>query len=71
MLTWSKFKEEFLEKFVTLSHRLQREVEIYNLRQGKLLVSEYEKEFLTLPRSVDSYADTDEKHARRFCDDVK
>ena len=71
MLTWSKFKEEFLEKFITLSHCLLREVEVYNLRQDKLLVSEYEKEFVALPRSADSYADTDEKHARRFRDDLK
>ena len=63
-LTWNEFKEEFLEKFIPLSHRLQREAEFHNLRQGKMSVSDYEKRFVTLAHSPGNYADTDEKRAR-------
>lgn len=64
-ITWTRFTELFLEKYVPKYLKNQLEVKFLELKQGNMSVVEYEAMFTELSRFV-TYVDTDEKRANRF-----
>ncbi|XP_074337396.1 uncharacterized protein LOC141674584 [Apium graveolens] len=65
-VTWTRFKELFLEKHYPRYVQKQMEMKFLELKQGNMTVLEYEKNFTELSRFVTKYVDTDEEKARRF-----
>ena len=47
-ISWTQFKEEFLEKFYPTVYKDQKIEEIFKLEQGTMSVKDYEKKFLEL-----------------------
>ncbi|XP_074363196.1 uncharacterized protein LOC141703633 [Apium graveolens] len=65
-VTWERFKELFLEKYYPKYVQKQMEVKFLELKQGKMTVLEYEKNFIELSRFVTKYVGTEEEKAQRF-----
>ncbi|XP_074377139.1 uncharacterized protein LOC141718659 [Apium graveolens] len=66
LVTWTRFKELFLEKYYPRYMQKQMEMKFLELKQGSMTVLEYEKKFTDLSRFVTKYVDTDEEKARIF-----
>ncbi|XP_074342214.1 uncharacterized protein LOC141679679 [Apium graveolens] len=65
-VTWTRFKELFLEKYYLRYIQKQMEMKFLELKQGSMKVLEYEKKFTELSRFVTKYVNTDEEKAQRF-----
>ncbi|XP_074355305.1 uncharacterized protein LOC141694003 [Apium graveolens] len=65
-VTWTRFKELFLEKYYSRYMQKQMDMKFLELKQGSMTVLEYEKKFIELSRFVTKYVDVDEEKARRF-----
>ncbi|XP_074342708.1 uncharacterized protein LOC141680356 [Apium graveolens] len=65
-VTWTRFKELFLEKYYPRFMQKQMEMKFLELKQGSMIVLEYEKKFTELSRFVTKYVNTDEEKAQRF-----
>ena len=50
VVTWARFKSEFLKKYFPEDLRTRKEVEFLNLKQGSLFVAEYAAKFEELSR---------------------
>ena len=50
VVTWGRFKTEFLRKYFPEDLRTRKEVEFLNLKQGSLFVAEYAAKFEELSR---------------------
>ncbi|XP_022865430.1 uncharacterized protein LOC111385281, partial [Olea europaea var. sylvestris] len=65
-MTWAQFKEEVMTKYFPQSLRDRREAEFLQLKQGNMLLDEYERKFEQLSRYATHLVDTEPKKARRF-----
>ncbi|KAL8108855.1 hypothetical protein AgCh_025093 [Apium graveolens] len=64
-LTWERFTEIFLEKYLPSYMQDQMEMKFLDLRQEDMSVAEYEVKFSELSRFVPEYMNTEEKKAKR------
>ncbi|KAL8131237.1 hypothetical protein AgCh_007237 [Apium graveolens] len=71
VISWERFKELFLEKYFPQFVQDQMELKFLELKQGNMLVTDYEGKFEELSRYVSSYVDTDRKKAKRFQQGLK
>ncbi|XP_074336799.1 uncharacterized protein LOC141673972 [Apium graveolens] len=65
-VTWTRFKELFLEKYYPRYMQKQMEMKFLELKQESMTILEYEKKFTELSRFVTKYVNTDEEKAQRF-----
>ncbi|KAH6784453.1 hypothetical protein C2S52_009412 [Perilla frutescens var. hirtella] len=63
---WEDFKYDLYQKYIPECYREEKEMEFWNLRQGKKTVTEYDREFNQLSRHVPHLVDTDRKKAHKF-----
>ncbi|XP_057768171.1 uncharacterized protein LOC130988364 [Salvia miltiorrhiza] len=66
-LTWEQFKAGIYDKYIPKSYRKKKEAEFYNLKQGKMSVTQYDRMFCDMSRYAPEQVDTDEKMAEKFC----
>ncbi|XP_074361307.1 uncharacterized protein LOC141701576 [Apium graveolens] len=71
VITWEKFTDMFLEKYLPSYMQDQLEMRFMNLRQENMTVAEYEANFLELTRFVPEYVNTEAKKAKRFQQGLK
>ncbi|XP_074376945.1 uncharacterized protein LOC141718456 [Apium graveolens] len=71
VITWEKFMETFLEKYLPIYMQDQLEMRFLNLRQEDMTVAEYEVNFSKLARFAPEYVNTEEKKAKRFQQELK
>ncbi|XP_022897718.1 uncharacterized protein LOC111411415 [Olea europaea var. sylvestris] len=65
-LTWEQFKDEVMAKYFPQALRDFKESEFLQLRQGKLSLIDYERQFEQLSRYAPHLVDTEVKKIRRF-----
>ena len=56
-MSWTQFKEEFLEKFYPTVYKDQKIEEFFKLEQGTMSVTNYKNKFLELVRHVPLFCD--------------
>ena len=56
-VSWTQFKEDFLEKFYPTVYKDQKIEDFFKLEQGTMLVIDYEKKFSELVRHVPLFCD--------------
>ncbi|KAL8095247.1 hypothetical protein AgCh_036633 [Apium graveolens] len=64
-LSWEKFTEMFLEKYLPSYMQDQLEMKFLDLRQEDMSVAEYEVKFSELSRFIPEYVNTEAKKAKR------
>ncbi|XP_042056264.1 uncharacterized protein LOC121800831 [Salvia splendens] len=65
-MTWVGFKTEIYNKYVPKSYRKEKASEFYNLTQGRMTVTEYDRALSSITRYALDQDDTDEKLAEKF-----
>ena len=65
-MSWTQFKEEFLEKFYPTVYKDQKIEEFFKLEQGTMLVTDYEKKFSELVRHIPLFCDLEVQTIKRF-----
>ena len=65
-MTWEQFKTSVYDKYIPKSYRKKKEMEFYNLKQGKMSATEYDRVFCEMSRYVPDQVDTEEKMAEKF-----
>ncbi|XP_042009119.1 uncharacterized protein LOC121808995 [Salvia splendens] len=65
-MTWEGFKTEIYNKYVPKSYRKAKASEFYNLTQGRMTVTEYDRALNNMTRYAPDQVDTDEKLAEKF-----
>ncbi|KAL8125567.1 hypothetical protein AgCh_013014 [Apium graveolens] len=65
-LSWEKFIQIFLEKYLPSYMQDQLDMKFLDLRQYDMWVAEYEVKFSELSRFVPEYVNTEAKKAKRF-----
>ena len=65
-VSWTQFKEEFIDKFVPSSYRDAKAEEFFRLEQGILSVTDYERSFSELIRHVPFIRDDEVSKTKRF-----
>ncbi|XP_074337370.1 uncharacterized protein LOC141674559 [Apium graveolens] len=70
-ITWEKFTEMFLEKYLPTYMQDQLEMRFLNHRQEDMTVAEYEVKFSELIRFASEYVKTGAKKAKRFQQGLK
>ena len=65
-MSWTQFREEFLEKFYPTVYKDQKIEEFFKLEQGAMSVTDYEKKFLELVRHVPLFCDHEVQKSKRF-----
>ena len=71
VITWDRFRTMFLEKYFPTYMMDKMEMKFLELKQGNMLVSEYEARFTELSRFAPNYVDTEKKKAKRFQQGLK
>ena len=66
IITWERFTELFLEKYLPKYLQDQMEIKFLELKQEDMTVAEYEMKFTELSKFVPEYVDTEPKKAKRF-----
>ena len=66
MVSWTQFKEDFLEKFYLTVYKDQKIKQIFKLEQGTMSVIDYEKKFSELVRHVPLFCDHEVQKSKRF-----
>ena len=56
-VSWTQFKEEFLEKFYPTVYKDQKTEEFFKLEQGTMSMTDYEKKFSELVRHFPLFCD--------------
>ncbi|XP_043816099.1 uncharacterized protein LOC122724633 [Manihot esculenta] len=64
--TWEYFLVEFKKKYVGALYLEERRREFLYLRQGRLTVTEYEREFVRLSKYATEIVPTEEERCKRF-----
>ena len=67
-VTWEFFQEEFQKKYISERFIDQKRKEFLELKQGSMIVTEYEREFVRLSKYAREYIPTEAKICRRFED---
>ncbi|XP_074351715.1 uncharacterized protein LOC141690857 [Apium graveolens] len=70
-ITWEKFTEMFLEKYLLSYMQDQLEMRFPNLRQKDMTVAGYEVKFSELARFASKYVNTEAKKAKSFQQGLK
>ena len=65
-MSWTQFKEEFLEKFYPTVYKDQKIEEFFKLEQGIMSVTDYEKKFSELVQHVPLFCDHEVQKSKRF-----
>ena len=65
-VSWTQFKEEFLEKFYPTVYKDHKIEEIFKLEQGTMSVTDYEKKLSELVRHVPLFCDHEVQKSKRF-----
>ena len=65
-VSWTQFKEEFLEKFYPMFYKDQKIEEFFKLEQGTMSVTDYENKFSKLVRHVPLFYDHEVHKSKRF-----
>ncbi|XP_047942618.1 uncharacterized protein LOC125189380 [Salvia hispanica] len=65
-IMWEDFKTEVYNKYIPKSYRKAKAAEFYNLTQGRLSVTEYDRALCDMTRYAPEQTDTDEKLADKF-----
>ena len=65
-MSWTQFKEEFLDKFYPTVYKDQKIEEFFKLKQGTMSVIDYEKKFSKLVRHVPLFCDHEVQKSKRF-----
>ena len=65
-MSWTQFKEEFLEKLYPTIYKDKKSEEFFKLEQGSMSVTNYEKKFLELVRYVPLFCDHEVQKSKRF-----
>ena len=65
-VSWTQFKEEFLEKFYPTVYKDQKIEEFFKLKEGTMSVIDYEKRFSELVRHVPLFCDREVQKSKRF-----
>jgi len=68
VLRWRDFHEEFEERYYSWEHRREKEHEFLDLRQGDLIVLEYERRFQDLAGFASTYLPIERHRVERFRD---
>ncbi|XP_074346725.1 uncharacterized protein LOC141685530 [Apium graveolens] len=71
VITWERFTEMFLEKYLPSYMQDQLEMWFLNLRQKDMTVAEYEVKFSELARFVPEYVNSKAKKDKRFQQGLK
>ncbi|XP_074360632.1 uncharacterized protein LOC141700853 [Apium graveolens] len=71
VITWKRFTELFLEKYLPQYLQDQLEVMFIELKQEGMTVVEYEAKFSELARFVPEYVDMERKKAKQFQQGLK
>ena len=66
LVTWDYFVTEFNTKYVTDDYKESKWKQFFTLRQGKLTVAEYEKEFSRLSKYAPESVLTEKFRCRQF-----
>ena len=66
LVTWDYFITEFNTKYVTNDYKESKWKQFLTLRQGKLIVAEYEKEFSRLSKYAPESVLTEKFRCRKF-----
>ena len=64
-MSWTQFKEKFLEKFYPAVYKDQK-IEEFKLGQGTISVTDYEKKFSELVGHVPLFCDNEVQKSKRF-----
>ncbi|XP_038888081.1 uncharacterized protein LOC120077997 [Benincasa hispida] len=64
--TWDQFKELFYEKYFSAHVRYNKQAEFMNLKQGTMIVEEYEEKFDRLSYFASDLVSTEAKKVERF-----
>ena len=65
-VSWTQFKEDFLEKFYPTVYKDQKIDDFFKLEQGTMSVKDYEKKLSELMRHVPLFCDHEEQKGKRF-----
>ena len=65
-MTWTEFRERFLEKYFPETENHQREKEFIDLVQGNMTVQEYTTRFERLSRFAPYMVDTQKRRVRKY-----
>ena len=65
-MTWEDFKTEIYNKYIPKSYRKAKAAEFYNLTQGRMTMTEYDRALCDMTRYAPERVDTDEKLADKF-----
>jgi len=67
-VTWDFFQEEFRKKYISQRFTEQKRKEFRELKQGKMSVTEYEREFVKLSKYAREFVSTEANMCKRFED---
>ncbi|KAA3479918.1 DNA/RNA polymerases superfamily protein [Gossypium australe] len=67
-MTWVFFQTEFLKKYISQWFLDQKYKEFLELKQGRMTVTEYEREFVRLSKYARDYVSIEEIMCKRFVD---
>ncbi|XP_042059597.1 uncharacterized protein LOC121804122 [Salvia splendens] len=70
-MTWENFKEEIYIKYVSTSYRKAKAAEFYNLTQGRMSVTEYDRTLCDITQYAPEQVDTEYKLAERFRESLR
>ena len=65
-MTWEDFKTEIYNKYIPKGYRKVKAAEFYNLTQGRMSVTEYDRALCDMTQYAPEQVDTDEKLADKF-----
>ena len=65
-MTWEDFKTDIYNKYRPKSYRKAKAVEFYNLTQGRMYVTDYDRALCDMTRYAPDQVDTDEKLTDKF-----
>ncbi|XP_017620975.1 uncharacterized protein LOC108465159 [Gossypium arboreum] len=69
-VTWEFFQEEFRNKYISERFMDQKHKEFIDLKQGRMMVTEYEREFIRLNKYAQECVSSEAKMCRRFEDEL-
>ena len=67
-LSWADFKREFEEKYYSRALQEKKWIEFMNLKQGGMLVAEYEQKFTELSEFAPSVVANDADRCKKYQD---
>ncbi|KAA3474733.1 reverse transcriptase [Gossypium australe] len=67
-VTWEFFQTEFRKKYISQQFLDQKHKEFLELKQGCMIVTEYEREFVRLSKYAREYVSTEEIMCKQFID---